>query len=1020
MKNSRRGIGRQSRSTFTTKSGKSIKVNRSLSDKIKAHKDFASRLKAERLSGMPKGHIQRLFYRLHPKRLYKYWFSREGAVMALKIAGVGLVTSFLLVVGVFAYFRKDLPNIKDISGSNLGGTIEYYDRTGQTLLFADSEGVKRIPVQGDQMSQFMKDATIAVEDKDFFHHSGFDTRGILRASINNTLGKSDSKQGGSTITQQLVRLTQKEVGNQQTIQRKIKELILSVELERSYSKQDILTGYLNAAPYGNIQYGVEAAARDYFQKGAKDLTLDEAAFLAGIPKAPSFYSPYGPDYDTTGQALTARQHYILGLMRDQHMITDKQHDEAIKVNTVAHYKQPKQKYEGIRAPYFVLSARDQLHRKFSDSVKQGGWKVITTVDLNLQTLAEQNVQKGLAQVRRQGGDQVAFAAEDVKTGQVVALVGGVDFNNKEYGEFNYASQPLPPGSSFKPYDYTSLIENSTNAGAGSVLYDTQGPLGAYQCIDKSKPSPTGDNSRKCLWDYDFRYPGPLTLRYALGASRNVPAVKAMLITGVDKTIDTAHKLMTNYKDDKPEEKEGRYACYEGGTSEFVAENEAPCGPSSAIGDGAYLDLDKHVHGFASISRNGLNLPQTYVLKIFDSNNKVIDEWKPSKGNQAVRPDAAYIVADMISDPNASYLLGSKKSHRYTNKQGTWKFGMKTGTTNDSKDGWMMGFSTQYAAGVWVGYHNRNKMLSGFMEDMTQPIWNGWMKAAHENLKPEERARPAGIQVLPAFVVRTKPSINGEVVPSPATDLYPSWYQANKTSNQKQTLDIVSNKLATSCTPARAKKEVTGGSTIGFSIDKFVGGGGSNTDATDDIHKCGEAQPAVQIVGSPPSCSGSCNLSLSVVAGAHPLSSEQFKGTLNVIIAGQIVQSAQVDNAGAVNLSFSYNGSGDQTVTIQIIDSVLYEGTSNPVTINFLAAAAPTAAITITDPTPGEAVGSGATTSMSWSGGTPGYSVSVNGTPQPQCSGSVTTCSLTLPPGSPTYIATVSDSAGRTASVSFKK
>lgn len=251
--------------------------------------------------------------------MYHYWFSRDGVIMALKLVGLGIVVGSLMLVGALSYFRKDLPNLKDISGKNIGGSVRYYDRTGQTLLWEDYDAVKRIPVANKDISKFMQDATVAVEDKDFFNHGGFDVKGILRAGINNAFG-SNSTQGGSTITQQLVKLTQ-DWSKDRTYSRKIKELILSVELERSYSKLEILTGYLNAAPYGGIEYGVEAAARDYFQKSAKDLTLPEAAMLATIPKSPRYYSPYSDDFDKA--LFIGRKDYILTLLEQQHKITKK-------------------------------------------------------------------------------------------------------------------------------------------------------------------------------------------------------------------------------------------------------------------------------------------------------------------------------------------------------------------------------------------------------------------------------------------------------------------------------------------------------------------------------------------------------------------------------------------------------------------------------------------------------------------------------------------------------------------------
>ncbi len=910
--NTSRRRGRVSKNQFTTRSGKTFKIHRSLTEKFQARKDGKARRKAERLQGLPKSRVKRFLYHFQPKRMYHYWFSRDGGIMALKIMGIAFIAGFLLLVGLFAYFRKDLPNLKDISGNNIGGSIRYYDRSGGTLLWEDYDAVKRIPVHDNEINQNMKNATIAIEDKDFYKHGGFDVRGIARAGVNDAIGKGGT-QGGSTITQQLVKLTQ-DWSKDRTITRKIKELILAVELERSYSKNEILTGYLNTAPYGGIEYGVEAASRDYFQKSAKDLTLSEAAFLASIPKSPSYYSPYQTDFATSqGKAdLVARQHYVLDQMADQGMITRQEADQAKTVDVVAEVKPRVPKFAGIKSPWFVLAAKEELESKFgAQTVKRGGWKVTTTVDLNLQGIAEDQVNKGMRQVRAQGGDTAAFVAEDVKTGQVVALVGGSDFNDPTFGQNNYAADyKLPPGSSFKPYDYTALIENSNNFGAGSVLYDTVGPLPGYPCTNHAHK--TGN----CLEDYDFRAPGPMTIRYALGGSRNIPAVKAMLTTGIDKTIQTADKMMNN---------QSGYQCY---TDEQLTQ-PGPCYASSAIGDGAYLHVTDHVNGYSTISRNGLQLPQTFILKIEDASSKKVDEWKPPKGEQVVRADAAYIVADMMSDPNASYFPAGRKPHRYNNGQGTWKFAMKTGTTNDGKDGWMMGFSTQYAAGVWVGYHNRQRVMSGTMENMTQPIWQGWMDAAHKNLKPEDRVKPAGVQTLPAYVTRTHVGI-GSVEPSPATDLFPSWYQNNKkASNAKRTIDKVSNKLATDCTPPLARQDVTDAAADQFSGDQFTGAGASaDTSSQDDVHNCADVKPSISLTATP-NGDGSYELSATVAQGTHPLSGDKFKGTVIFSVNGQQLPGGSygMDNPGTVTYH-SYRPNGSETVSAQVIDSVLYDATAS--------------------------------------------------------------------------------------------
>ncbi len=969
----RRGgnLGRKSRSTFVTKSGQTIKINRSIGDKIKARKSAYAQKRAERLAGMPKSRFKRILFRLQPKRLYHYWFSREGAIMALKIFGIGTLASFLLLIGVFAYFRKDLPNIKDVSGNNIGGSIQYYDRTGKTLLWEDYDAVKRIPIKDENISDYIKKATVAVEDKDFYKHGGFDVRGIARAGINDTFGKGGT-QGGSTITQQLVKLTQ-DWSKDRTITRKVKELILSVELEREYSKQEILTGYLNTAPYGSIDYGVEAAAQDYFNKSAKDLTLDESAMLAAIPKSPNFYSPYNKSgFDK--EALIGRADYILDLMLEQGMITKEQHDSAKKVDFLAKVKDRKARYDGIKAPWFVLTAKESLAKaKGSTLVKLGGWRVTTTLDLNAQAVAEQQVQKGLAQVRRQGGDTAAFVSEDVKTGQVVALVGGDNFSDPDHGQNNYAHDlELPPGSSFKPYDYSALIDTQKNVGAGSVLYDSNGAIPGYPCTTGVKGN--------CVHDYDFRFPGPLTLRYALGGSRNVPAIKAMLIVGVDQTIDVAHKLMTNYgPDGQPDPTIGNYKCY----SDEQNTQSTPCYASSAIGDGAYLRLDEHVHGYATLSRNGLNIPQTYILKIQDAGGKTLDEWKPSKGTQAINADTAYIVGDMLSDPNASYFPGGNKPQRYKG----WKFSVKTGTTNDSKDGLMMMYSTQYASGVWVGYHNRQRVMSGFMEVMTQPIVGGYMKAMHDSLKPEERPKPADVQGLPAFIVRSHVG-NGSVEPSPGTDLFPSWYKPpGKASGVNQNIDSVSNKVATECTPQRAIKQISSADSNTFSVDKFVKGGGSSTTDKDDVHSCSDAKPTVSL-----SKSGN-SLVATVQPGTHPLSSEQFPGTVNFLVDGQVVYSTGVSNSNVTATytpDLSFDGSKD--FVAQVVDSVLYDGTSNAVSLDGGGGGGTNSSGPLTLGIPSTSGTTNKKTIFNWTGGTPPYIVyKVPGSVL--CSSSSTTCQV---------------------------
>lgn len=926
------GRRRPGKNTFTTKSGNTIKLNQSISDRIKAKRAAKARRRAAYLSSLPQNRFKRILYRLHPKRLAKYWFSREGAIMALKLTGIGIVVCFILLVGVFAYYRKDLPNIKDISGSKIGGSITYYDRTGQTVLWQDYNAVKRIPVASNQMSPYIKQATVSIEDKDFYHEGAFNIRGIMRAAAHDVFGGGGAVEGGSTITQQLVKLNENWTADR-SITRKIKELILAVDLEREYSKDDILTGYLNIAPYGGIEYGVETAARDYFNTSAKDLTLAQASMLAAIPKDPPYYSPYSsPTYNSSAAAdefgetaLLNRQHYILDQMAKQHYITQDQANAAKQVDVLAQVHPLQTKYSSIKAPYFVLAAKQQLEAKYgSATVNRGGWQVTTTLNMDLQNTADSLVQKNLKNVENYGGDEEAMVAEDVKTGQIVALVGGVDFTNEDHGQINYAQTNLSPGSSFKPYDYVSLINYTTNTGAGSVLYDSQAPLPGYPCTDKTKPlvknpaDPSG--AQKCLWDYDFVYPGAIPIRYALAGSRNVPAVKAMLTVGTSKVISTANSMMGN---------SDGYKCYASGTDVMSAtkKDESQCYGASAIGDGAYLHLDDHVNGLSTLARLGNALPKTYILKITDSSNKNVYTWTQPKGTQVIKAESAYIVDDMLSDPNATYLSSSYKFQHYKG----WKFAVKTGTTNDNYDGLMTSWSTQYAVASWVGYHTRNKaMTAGHMEQMTEPLTRGFMESAHDalNMKAVNWTQPSGIKTLPAYVVRSWGVRSGAILPTPSTDIYPSWYVQKSGSSSSQTIDKVSGKLATSCTPDAAKQTVGGGNANALSADIYNGSSSSSTTATDDVHNCSDTKPAVTL--SAPTCTVNvaCPFTVTVTAGTHPISSGSFPGTVNLYVNGNKVQSQGVSGSPAT-LTFNYTPTSTGTLSLEaeVIDSVLYSSTS---------------------------------------------------------------------------------------------
>jgi len=968
------------KNTYTTKSGKTIKINRNLGERVRASREARAQRKAAYLSTLPKEPWKRWLYRMHPKRLYKYWFSRDGAIMALKIAGIGFVVMFLLVVGLFAYFRKDLPKIQNINNSgNSGGSIAYYDRTNTVLLFQDYDEFKRIPVQTGQISKYMKEATVAIEDKDFYHEGAFNVKGITRAAINNL--KGGSTQGGSTITQQLVKLNENWT-NDHTVSRKVKELILAVELEREYSKDDILTAYLNLAPYSGLDYGVQAAAQDYFHEDAKDLTLEQSTLLAAIPKQPSNYSPYAsPAYNPSATDESAfyktevldRQHYILDQMAKQGYITQDQANTAKSVDVLAQVQQrPTSHYAGMKPgfAYAVLSAKEELNKDFPASViKTGGWRVTTTFDVGLQSIANKSLSDNTTALRQRKADDASFVAEDNATGQIVALVGGMNFDTQQ---LNYANDaPISPGSSIKPYSYATLINDNNNVGAGSMIVDNKAPLPGYPCTNPNRPE--DKNPGNCLFDDLRRNYGNVTLRYALGSSLNIPAVKAFTSSdpadtstaadgsnwrraSVSNTMSTINAMMGT---------SDGYKCYDPvkldneGRSILKAQSsdEVTCGAAAGIGNEAYTTLTNHVNGIATLARMGQVIQPSFILKVTDASGKSLSLPAKAKPKQVLKPDSAYIINDMAADPGASYLASYGGSCNATNCTGYrfhrykgWENAIKTGT-NEDINGLMMSWNTKYTAGVWIGNYDGMTPFAGDPEKATDPIMKQFMQGAIDslgNVKPVNWAQPSDVKTLAAYP-SARP-FNAESTP-PSTDLFPAWYVGGKGSGSSQATDKVSGLLATSCTPPLARQN-GGSSNSQWNVDIYSGGNPNvstssstttpNSRATDNVHSCQDTAPKATITAvngvttdgsNTLTCPATgCQILVHIDAGSHPLTDSttypQYPGTLSLIVNGQTVGSPQeVDDTGDYTLTYTppAGSSGSIQLEAQVTDSVLFSG-----------------------------------------------------------------------------------------------
>lgn len=875
--------------TKTPKKSRSVSLYSNLTRRRKTKKDTAARKKAEYLATLPKHPVKRLLYRLHPKRFWGYWFSKKGAFMALKILGVAILLGILSVGALFAYFRKDLDTIRpgELAKRVQTTVTKYLDRNGKLLWEDKGDSNYKLVVKGDEINKYMKEATVAIEDKDFYRHGGVSVSGTIRAVLNNASG--GSVQGGSTLTQQLVKqvffadeAADRGLGG---VPRKIKEAILAIEVERMYGKDDILNLYLNESPYGGRRNGVESAAQTYFGKHAKNLTLAEASLLAAIPNNPSVYDPY----NIYGhEALIKRQHKVLDEMVAQNYITKAQADTAKKYPILDNIKPASDQYKDIKAPHFVQYVRAQLEQELGKAtVGRGGLVVKTTLDLRIQNKLESSMKDLFSSYwpSYAGFEDGAAEVEDTQTGQILAMMGSRDFNYPGFGQDNAALSYIQPGSTIKPLVYSQLFSNQGNGkanyGSGSVLADDQS-------MDAIYGAP--------LHDADNRYLGGINIRKSLALSRNIPAVKAMYIAGVDPTLQTIRALGDkNY-------------CTQGA--------DAQAGLSSAIG-GCGTRMIDHVNAFASLGRMGVYRPYSSVLEVTNSQGEVLKKYTNTEHKQIIDPQVAYIVSDILADDNAR--AGLYGYHF----PGLWidgvKMAVKTGTSDKGgqpKDIWNIGYTPALTMGVWLGNPDTSVLTNG-NSSIPAKILGPVMEYAHKDIYAKENKwnpanggswfkEPKGVQ-----------HIGGE--------LYPSWYNKNQgKTNDKLTFDKVSKKKATDCTPEGAKIEI-GVQKFKDPITKrftYIAPDGYDATKNDDTHKCSDAKPNVGTISYEKNSGKSYKISVSVVAGNHPLQQLEIK------VGDTIIATLPVTSSGTYSTNYTASGSGSQTITATLTDSVYYEATGS--------------------------------------------------------------------------------------------
>jgi len=637
-----------------------------------------------------------------------------------------LIVVVFCVAIAFAWFAKDLPTPAKIANRHAAESTKIYDRTGQTLLYETGEQ-KRTSVESVQISPYLKDAEVSVEDANFFRHRGFDAKAIFVAMGEKVTGRRSVARGGSTITQQFVKNAL--LTSDRSLIRKFKELILAVELEFMYSKDQILTMYLNEIPYGNGTAGAEAAAKLYYGKTAKDLTLAQSATLAAIPKAPTYYSPYG----THTKELIIRKNYVLDRMVDTGKISKEDADKAKTEDTTTVGLVIKPRRDNMLAPHFAMYVMEEIAKQYGEeAVQKEGLKVITTLDYDKQKIAEQAVIDGAPKFSKYGAANSALVAVDPKTGQILAMVGSKDYFDQTIdGNVNVADSARQPGSSFKPFSYATAFKKKEYSPS-KTLFDFQTDFGGGYIPQ----------------NYNGRFNGPITMRQALSNSLNIPAVKTMALAGMDNVIRTATDMGITTLTDR-----NRY------------------GLSLGLGVAEVKPVEM-ASAFGVFANKGVRHDLTPVLKISDSKGKTLYEYNADKdkGRQALDPQIAYEISDILKDNNARALVfGTRSALAFSDRQ----VAAKTGTTTDFKDAWTVGFTPSISVAVWVGNSNAAKMSRGADGSIiAAPIFHQFIEKSLAGTPAEEFARPAGIQSME--VERFSNKLPNEFSRDKTTDIFASW------------------------------------------------------------------------------------------------------------------------------------------------------------------------------------------------------------------------------------------------------
>ena len=623
----------------------------------------------------------------------------------LRIIFFGLLGAIILFFILVVWYSKDLPTPGKLASPNLHDSTKIMDKNG-IVLYSIYKDYNRIYVPLKDIPKSLRDATIAAEDKDFYKNQGFSMIGYLR-SVKNLVLNLRVSGGGSTITQQLVKTVL--LTSEQSISRKLKELILSVQVDQKYSKDQILEMYLNDVSYGGTAIGVEAASNLYFGKHVKDITPAEAAFLAGLPQAPSYYSPFTGQ----GKAYVDRTQYVLNQLIASNYITSKQSADYLK--EIENYKFSV-KDSSLKAPHFVMYVRDQLIKMFGENmVEKGNLKVTTTLDYNIQKNAEDIIKKEIDGLKPYHVGNGAIVVLDPKTGAILSMVGSKDyFDTSNDGNFNASTALRQPGSSLKPIMYATAFEKGYTAATLIMDLKTDFPT-----LDPKNPIYTPV-------DYDGKFRGPVQVRFAFGNSLNIPAVKMLARVGIKPVMEKAYDMgIENWKP--------------------TTENLQSVGLSLVLG-GREATLLQITGAYSVFAAGGIKRDPYSIVEVKDANGKTIYKYEKAPEERVLSPEVSFLISHILLDNNArteafgpnSWLVIPGKT-----------VSVKTGTTDEKRDNWTIGYTPSYVVGVWVGNNDNSKMNPVIASGITgaSPIWNKVMNSIIKDKKDEQVQKPDDVNAV---------------------------------------------------------------------------------------------------------------------------------------------------------------------------------------------------------------------------------------------------------------------------------